>query len=158
MAVVRYVLGLRQLEEQGTELAQTAHTVALTPRLLVGLLLHHQEDLTSQEQQALTQALQSNVQVQRGATLFQQFLQMVRTRHGEELDEWLHAAFHAGIPELRSFVVKLRQDQEAVQAGLVLSVSNGVVEGHVHRLKYLKRQMYGRANFDLLRLRVLHGP
>lgn len=82
---------------------------------------------------------------------------MVRTRHGEELDEWLPSAFHAGIPELRSFVVKLRQDQEAVQASLVLSVSNGVVEGHVHHLKYLKRQMYGRANFDLLRLRLLHG-
>jgi transposase len=83
---------------------------------------------------------------------------MIRHRRGEELDEWLHSAFHAGIPESRSFVVKLRQDQEAVQAGLVLSISNGVVEGHVHRLKYVKRQMYGRANFDLLRLRLLHSP
>jgi Transposase len=72
----------------------------------VGFLLHHQEDLTSEEQQALTQALQSHEQIQRGATLFQQFLQMLRTRHGEKLDEWLHSAFHAGIPELRSFVVK----------------------------------------------------
>ncbi|WP_236031943.1 transposase [Ktedonospora formicarum] len=102
--------------------------------------------------------MQAHEQIKRGATLFQQFLHMVRTRHGEELDKWLYSALHAGIPELRSFVVKLRQDQKAVQAGLVLSYSNGVVEGHVHRLKYLKRQMYGRANFDLLRLRVLHGP
>jgi transposase len=96
------------------ELAQTSQTIALTPRLLVGLLLHHSKDLTTEEQQAVKEALQLHEQIRRGATLFQQFLQMVRTRHGEELDEWLHSAFHAGIPELRSFVVKLRQDQEAV--------------------------------------------
>jgi len=50
----------------------------------------------------------------------------------------------------------LRQDQQAVQAGLVLKWKNGMVEGHVNRLKFLKRSMDGRANFDLLRLRVLH--
>lgn len=55
-----------------------------------------------------------------------------------------------------TFVKKLRQDQQAVQAGLVLKWNNGMVEGHINRLKFLKRSMYGRANFDLLRLRVLH--
>ncbi len=55
-----------------------------------------------------------------------------------------------------SYIVKLRQDLQAVQASLVLSYNNGSAEGHVHCLKYLKRQMYGRANFDLLHLRVLH--
>ena len=60
---------------------------------------------------------------------------LARERRGEELDAWLHAAFHSGIPELRSFVVKLRQDQQAVQAGLIFSWSNGAVEGHVHRLR-----------------------
>ena len=81
---------------------------------------------------------------------------MLRDRRGEELDQWLYAAFHADIPELRAFVIKLRQDQEAVQAGLILKWNNGMVEGQVNRLKLIKRQMYGRANFDLLRLRVLH--
>jgi transposase len=81
---------------------------------------------------------------------------MLRERRGEELDDWFHAAFHSGIPEIRSFVNKLRQDQIAVQTGLVLKWNNGMVEGHVNRLKLLKRSMYGRANFDLLRLRVLH--
>jgi transposase len=81
---------------------------------------------------------------------------MLRYRRGEELDQWLHAAFHAGIPELRAFANKLRQDQQAVQAGLVLKWNNGMVEGHVNRLKLIKRSMYGRANFDLFRLRVLH--
>ena len=59
--------------------------------------------------------------------LFQQFAHMLRDRRGEELDQWLQAAFHAGIPELRAFVKKLRQDQQAVQAGLVLKWSNDYV-------------------------------
>ena len=82
-------------------------------------------------------------------------LTCARERRGEELDLWLHAAFHSGIPELEAFVKKLRQDQQAVQTGLILKWNNGMVEGHVNRLKFLKRSMYGRANFDLLRLRVL---
>lgn len=86
----------------------------------------------------------------------QQFLQMSRERRGEELDQWLRAAFHSGIPEWRAFVRKLRQDHAAVQTGLVLQANNGMVEGHINRLKFVKRSMYGRANFDLLRLRVLH--
>jgi transposase len=119
--------------------------------------LHYQKDLSREEAQVVTQARRLHPDLERGASLLQFFLQMVRERRGEELDNWLHAAFHSGIPELRSFVAKLRQDQEAVQAGLIFSWSNGAVEGHVHRLKYLKRQMYGRANFDLLRQRVLHS-
>ena len=158
MAVVRSLLGLRQQEQQGVELTKATQTTALTPRLLVGLLLRRSEDLSEEERQAMTQALQCHEQITRGATLFQQFLEMVRTRHGEELDDWLRSALHAGIPEVRSFALKLRQDQEAVQAGLVLSYNNGPVEGQVHRLKCLKSQMYGRANFDLLRQRVLQGP
>ena len=69
---------------------------------------------------------------------------------------WFHAAFHNGVPELRSFVNKLHQDQQAVLRSLVLQWNNGMVEGHVNRLKFLKRSMYGRANFDVLRLRVLN--
>jgi len=68
----------------------------------------------------------------------------------------MQVAFHSTIPELRSFVNKLCQDQAAVQAGLTLKWKNGMVEGHMLRLKFLKRSMYGRANFDLLGLRVLH--
>ena len=65
------------------------------------------------------------------------------------------AAAASGDPELRSFVTGLRRDQDAVTAGLTLPWSSGAVEGHVNRIKMLKRQMYGRANPDLLRRRVL---
>lgn len=74
---------------------------------------------------------------------------------GERLDAWIEQAQDSGIDELRRFAMGLLTDHAAVQAGLTHVWSNGAVEGHVNRLKLLKRQMYGRANFDLLRRRVV---
>lgn len=152
----RFLLGLRAMEQQGIAIAQRATTKEMTPHRVVGLMLRREEELTREEKVVLNQVCQLHPHIKRASALFQLFTHMLRERRGEEQDEWLHAAFHAGIPELRAFVNKVRQDQEAVQAGLVLKWNNGVVEGHVNRLKFLKRSMYGRANFDLLRLRVLH--
>ena len=64
-------------------------------------------------------------------------------------------AERGSVPELRSFAGGLRKDWDAVKAGLTMSWSSGAVEGAVNRIKMLKRQMYGRANPDLLRLRIL---
>jgi transposase len=58
------------------------------------------------------------------------------------------------LPELHSFITGLRRDLDAARAGLTLPYSSGPVEGHVNRIEMLKRQMYGRANPDLLRKRV----
>ncbi|MEU2623021.1 hypothetical protein ABZ642_33725 [Streptomyces sp. NPDC007157] len=55
----------------------------------------------------------------------------------------------------RSFAQHLERDLDAVTAGLTLPWNSGVVEGHVHRIKMLKRQMFARAGFELLRKRVL---
>jgi transposase len=156
MSVERLLLGLRRMEQEGIEVSKAATSVELTPRRAVGLMLRRTSDLTEEESTALRQVCQIHPQVNHLNSLFQQFAQMLRDRRDEELDQWLQAAFHAGIPDLRAFVNKLRQDQDAVQAGLLLKWNNGIVEGHINRLKFLKRSMYGRANFDLLRLRVLH--
>jgi transposase len=61
------------------------------------------------------------------------------------------------LPELHSFASRIAKDKEAVQAGLSLSINNGMVEGHVTKLKLMKRQGYGRAGFALLRQRLLHA-
>jgi transposase len=84
-----------------------------------------------------------------------QFAEMMTHRHGQNLETWMNAALGDDLPELHSFVTGLRRDQDAVTAGLTLPYSSGPVEGHVNRTKMLKRQMYGRANPDLLRKRIL---
>ena len=80
---------------------------------------------------------------------------MLRERQGDRLDAWLKKAEESSIAELRSFAQSLKRDYDAVKAGLTLGWSQGPVEGHVHRLKLLKRQAYGRASFQTLRKRVL---
>jgi Transposase len=89
--------------------------------------------------------------------LVQQFTQMLRERRGERLDGWLDLVNQSGIPELRSFATGVEKDKEAVRAGLTWWINNGVVEGHVTKLKLIKRQGYGQAGFPLLRKRVLHA-
>lgn len=84
------------------------------------------------------------------------FKRMVRERDAAALANWLEEAQTSDVRELRSFALGLRQDLAAVVAALGLEWSNGQTEGQVNRLKFLKRQMFGRANFDLLRARVLH--
>jgi transposase len=83
------------------------------------------------------------------------FATMMTRRRGCDLENWMTAATTSGLPELRSFVTGLRRDQDAVTAGLTLPYSSSAVEGHVNRIKMLKRQMYGQSQPRLLRLRVL---
>ena len=87
------------------------------------------------------------------AHLSKEFFRIVRDRDLNAWPQWLEAASNTS---LSSFATSLMHDRDAVQAALSLPWSNGPVEGQVHRLKLIKRQMYGRAGFDLLRLRVLH--
>jgi transposase len=87
--------------------------------------------------------------------LAQGFRDLVQNRKASELDTWLESAAAAGIKEFRGFAAGIRRDHAAVIAGLEQAWSNGQVEGQVHRLKLLKRQMYGRSGFILLRRRVL---
>lgn len=83
------------------------------------------------------------------------FAQMMTGLDGENLEHWLTAVEADDQPELRSFATGIRHDYDAVRNGLTLPHSSGAVEGNVNRIKMLKRTMYGRAKFDLLRKRIL---
>jgi transposase len=83
------------------------------------------------------------------------FAEMLTSHHGERLDSWMAAVDAEDLPHLHRFVTGLRRDYQAVRNGLTLSHSSGTVEGNVNRIKMIKRQMYGRAKFDLLRKRIL---
>jgi transposase len=87
--------------------------------------------------------------------LVQRFIQLLRTRTGEQLDAWLEAVASGSLADLRPIAASVSEDKEAIFAGLTKPESNGPTEGHITRLKLIKRSMYGRAQLDLLRLRVL---
>lgn len=121
------------------------------------LFLRRPEQLRVEEQETLTTLRQMNPEVDLAYDLVQQFAQMLRGRRGERLDAWLAQAKSSNLPELQSFAAGIEKDKDAVRAGLTWWISNGMVEGHVTKLKLIKRQGYGKAGFPLLRKRVLHA-
>ncbi len=121
---------------------------------LAWLLVKAAETLDETEARDL-QRIQQHPIVARSYQLAQRFTTMVRQRTPERLDPWLVACEKSQIPDLMSFATGLRSDYAAVKNALTLEWSNGQLEGQINRLKFLKRQMYGRAKFDLLRSRVL---
>jgi transposase len=139
---------LRQLK------AQNAAYNVPTILEMVWVLIKEPAQLTLEEKSALTW-MQQDPSVKTLSTLIQQFTAMFRERRAEALDNWLEACRKSGIVSLSTFARGLQNDYAAVRAALENEWSNGQVEGQVNRLKFIKRQMYGRANFDLLRKRVI---
>ena len=122
------------------------------------LFVRNRDEIEGEKSRYFNQLLEISEDFQRLYSLVQQFWKIVGERQHDQLDEWLKSAKHSGIVELRYFAQGLEKDLQAVEAALIYEWSNGPTEGHNNRLKMIKRQMYGRANFDLLRQRVLYSP
>lgn len=128
---------------------------APTPRTITWRLVRRPEHLTAEQASFLEQLQQRCPGIQQARELVQDFFALARGREGDRLEDWVTGVRDTGAAPLRSFALGLRRDWEVVLAGLALTWSNGQVEGQVNRLKLIKRQMYGRASFLLLRGRVL---
>jgi transposase len=112
-------------------------------------------ELADGDRAALAQITGRCEELKQAGVLVREFADMLCNRRGERLEAWASQAETGPVSELRSFATGLRRDWAAVTAGLTVSYSSGAVEGHVNRIKMIKRQMYGRAKPDLLRKRVL---
>jgi transposase len=152
-----YIAHLRMTTADGfLPRSRRERAAAVSPRALRWLLTRKRKDLDQEEQTRLDQLLHLAPEVQAVHSLLQAFLSMVRERKHEALRSWMEEALRSGIPELQSFVAGIERDYDAVHAALRLPWSQGVTEGKVNKLKTLKRVMYGRAGFALLRQRLLH--
>ncbi len=130
----------------------------LAPSRAVWLLIKDTDDLSDDEMKTLTRMITTDEKIDVARTLGLEFFNMVQQRKQDALDQWIDHASQCGIGTIKSFAKGISKDVDAVRAALSLEWSNGQVEGQVNRLKLIKRKMYGRANFDLLRKRVLGWP
>ena len=130
----------------------------LTPRRAAWLVLRREAQRTEAEAQQLTQLHMQSAAVAEAIDLAQDFAQCVRQRQPDALDPWLQRATTSTLEALQRFAKGLYEDYEAVKAGVTLPWSTGPVEGHINRLKMLKRQMFGRARLDLLSRRFVGAP
>jgi transposase len=122
---------------------------------VAALLMRREEKLTAEQGDYLKRLGTLDPELAEARRLTQEFAGMVRNLAGAELDGWLREAEASEAPVMRRFAASLKKDLQAVRAGLTEEWSNGQVEGFIHKLKLLKRQGYGRVNFDLFRARTL---
>jgi transposase len=127
-----------------------------SPQRAVWWLLRPSAELETEESQYVKELCRLSPEIKVGQALAQQFQCIVRGRRLEAFDDWRESVKQSAIGEFERFSNGLMKDEAAVRAGLSSEWSSGQVEGQVNRLKMIKRQMYGRANFDLLRARVLY--
>jgi len=146
------------IHTHGQQLAVTPQA-AVPPlpaaRPLAWLLFQGAEKRTTEEQ-ALVEQLQQHADLAHVQELVQQGAAMIRQRQADALTPWLKACGLSPVVELRNFADVLQRDESAVRAALTFPWSNGPVEGHINRLKLIKRSGYGRMQLELLRQRVLY--
>lgn len=129
-------------------------TNSYSSRRICRLLNQPEEDWSTDEKALLTHLLTKHESIQQVHTLSQQFRNLMKEKSATGFTTWCDQAEQ--LPAYGGFVRGLRQDYAAVEQAFSSEWSNGQTEGQVNRLKMLKRQMYGRAGFDLLRVRVLY--
>jgi transposase len=149
----------RRAESQGQAPSPPVRppTRVLSPRQARWLLLRPADELRAGEQDYRSYLLTGNAEIQDAQALAQDFGRLIRARDREALAPWLVRAESGDLPEMRGFAIRLRRDLAAVEAALTFEWSNGPVEGEINKLKALKRQMYGRAGFDLLHKRLVQA-
>jgi len=163
--VARYTHQLRQAQRQqlndqsGRGSAPLVKGISLPPpltaRRATWLILQRLEQRHNEDEEIIRQLQAQHPDIATAITLSRCFAESVRQRQPKQFDVWLEQAMSSSLTQFQRFARSLQEDYEAVKAGVTLATSNGQVEGQVNRLKMLKRQMYGRAGFDLLRRRVL---
>ncbi len=125
---------------------------------LAWLLVQPPTDRTAESEAVLHRLSLLGESWSKAIELAKLFPDAIRNRDAVAFDQWLERVLREVVPqELRRFAQGLTRDLAAVRMAFTSPWSNGQTEGHVNRLKTIKRQMYGRASFDLLRIRFLNA-
>jgi transposase len=153
--IVRQWAARRRRQDPSADLTTPTNPPKAQPptvRKAARLLMSEPDKLDEGDRRFVTALLELSPPIAQAVELSKAFSTMIRNGLADQLDGWISAAENGGF---RGFARSLRQDHDAVHAALTLSWSTGPVEGQINRLKAIKRSMYGRAGFDLLRHRVL---
>jgi hypothetical protein len=125
------------------------------PRHLTRWIMTDPRHLDAEQTDQLATALAACPELHATAEHVRDFADLMNKHRGDRLTEWIQRVQADPLPALHSLATGLRRDLDAVVAGLTMPWNSGPVEGNVNRIKTIKRQMYGRASFPLLRKRIL---
>lgn len=159
---IRFTSELRRAEASGNPPSSAPRAkkgsvggLSPTAKNVADLFMRREEMLSKEQKEYLERLCDADQALDDTRRLTQDFAKMVRDLDGEQLDGWLTEAESSEAEVMSKFAAGLKKDLVAVRAGLTEVWSTGPVEGFINKIKLLKRQGYGRANFDLLRARAL---
>jgi Transposase len=152
-----YTGGLNLLYKYINQGRLSGDRITPPPRRLTRWLLTKPANLSTGKRAHLDELRASCPEMTALAQAVRDFARLMADRRGSELDDWIRQVRDAKLLELEPFLAGLEQDHDAVIAGLTLPYSSGPIEGINTKTKLIKRQMYGRASFPLLRHRILLG-
>jgi transposase len=112
--------------------------------------------LSTEEKTFVNTICTESKEIKKAAKLIRKFKSMLKKKDSTLLKPWIENAISSNIKEIKGFAKGLLSDIEAIENGVKLPWSNGPVEGLVNKLKIIKRQMYGKASFELLRKRLVN--
>lgn len=148
---------IQTLKQESVMLPDPSVLDRISVQEAVWLIARPYANLKAEERTDLEELCQTSTHLSTLHRLVQSFGQIVRKREGHLLSDWKQQVAQSGLAEVQRFAKGLKRDEAAVLAGLTVAYSNGQVEGHINKLKLIKRMMYGRADFPLLRQRILHA-
>ena len=161
--LARYTQRLRQAQEgavrkrgsRGLPPVADPHRQPLTPRTAAWLVLRHAEHRDATDAEQLSRLRTQHAALTEAIILAEEFVAIIREGQAERFDPWLAQARDSALPAFRNFARKIDSDYDAVRGAVTSPWSTGQVEGQINRLKMIKRQMFGRASFDLLNRRFI---
>lgn len=120
------------------------------------MLIYNENFLDNLHQEVLNEIISCFQKLSIVYQAVQSFRAIFQTKEIESLNMWIQSNNFSEIQHIRKFAQKLKKDFAAVSNSIKYDYTNSLIEGQVNRLKTIKRMMYGRANFDLLKKRVLY--
>ena len=155
VSIYKYMIKNFTKENDGNVLKNSVPVKVYSPRLLSFLMCREADKLKPKEQHYIDLLFEYCPQAKQASELAKRYKDILVNKKSDLLDQWIEDAIKSGKEVLMTFAKNLMKDYDAIKNACTLDWSNGQVEGQVNRLKNIKRQMYGRGSFELLKKKVL---
>ncbi len=122
---------------------------------LTQLIYSKIDDIYSISREQFKKALETYPMLANLYELRNEFFRIIYSKNPSGLEGWIHKLYDLNIAELSTYANGISKDIDAVKNGILLAYNNGLAEGSVNKIKVVKRIMYGRNSFELLKAKVL---
>lgn len=138
-----------------SKIRKTSPEPTLRRGMLISLLNKDISKFKEADQKKMKAYIETNGNLQNLYSAVNRFREILKGKDESRLEDWLSEVKRYNIRELNTFIMSVERDIEAVKNAIRTEFSNGIIEGVINKIKVIKRIMYGRCSFELLRLKAI---